>query len=134
MGNGDYCITSIQNGKVVCAENNGSNPLVANRDSCSGAWETLYIENNSDGTVSFKSRANGKYVCAVIDEDNQLLPRSSTIGTWEKFYLEKITDTQYAIYSVANGKYVQINQNSKLLAISETVAGAWEAFLVTSVN
>lgn len=134
LGNGDYCITSIQNGKVVCAENNGSNPLVANRDSCSGAWETLYIENNSDGTVSFKSRANGKYVCAVIDEDNQLLPRSSTIGTWEKFYLEKITDTQYAIYSVANGKYVQINQNSKLLAISETVAGAWEAFLVTSVN
>lgn len=92
--------------------------------------ETFQIVNNDDGTVSLKSIANGKYVCAVIDENNQLLPRSESVGTWEKFIIEKISDGEYALYSLANGKYVQANLNDggKLFATSETVAGAWEVF------
>ena len=71
-----------------------------------------------------------RYVCAVIDENNQLLPRSESVGTWEKFIIEKISDGEYALYSLANGKYVQANLNDggKLFATSETVAGAWEVF------
>ena len=130
FNNSNAYITSIANGQVVCAENGGSETIVANRSSCGGAWETFQIVNNHDGTVSLKSIANGKYVCAVIDENNQLLPRSESVGTWEKFIIEKISDGEYALYSLANGKYVQANLNDggKLFATSETVAGAWEVF------
>ena len=130
FNNSNAYITSIANGQVVCAENGGSETIVANRSSCGGVWETFQIVNNDDGTVSLKSIANGKYVCAVIDENNQLLPRSESVGTWEKFIIEKISDGEYALYSLANGKYVQANLNDggKLFATSETVAGAWEVF------
>lgn len=130
FNNSNAYITSIANGQVVCAENGGSETIVANRSSCGGAWETFQIVNNNDGTVSLKSIANGKYVCAVIDENNQLLPRSESVGTWEKFIIEKISDGEYALYSLANGKYIQANLNDggKLFATSETVAGAWEVF------
>ena len=130
FNNSNAYITSIANGQVVCAENGGSETIVANRSSCGGAWETFQIVNNNDGTVSLKSIANGKYVCAVIDENNQLLPRSERVGTWEKFIIEKISNGEYALYSLANGKYVQANLNDggKLFATSETVAGAWEVF------
>ena len=130
FNNSNAYITSIANGQVVCAENGGSETIVANRSSCGGAWETFQIVNNNDGTVSLRSVSNGKYVCAVIDEKNQLLPRSGSIGTWEKFIIEKISNGEYALYSLANGKYVQANLNDggKLFATSETVAGAWEVF------
>ena len=125
FNNSNAYITSIANGQVVCAENGGSETIVANRSSCGGAWETFQIVNNNDGTVSLKSIANGKYVCAVIDENNQLLPRSESVGTWEKFIIEKISDGEYALYSLANGN---LNDGGKLFATSETVAGAWEVF------
>ena len=130
FNNSNTYIRSIANGQVVCAENGGSETIVANRSSCGGAWETFQIVNNNDGTGSLKSIANGKYVCAVIDENNQLLPRSESVGTWEKFIIEKISNGEYALYSLANGKYVQANLNDggKLFATSETVAGAWEVF------
>lgn len=130
FNNSNTYITSVANGKVVCAENGGNDIIVANRSSCGGAWETFQIVTNDDGTVSLRSVSNGKYVCAVIDEKNQLLPRSGSIGTWEKFIIEKISGDEYALYSIANGKYVQanLNDNGKLYATSETVAGAWEVF------
>jgi len=130
FNNSNTYIRSIANGQVVCAENGGSETIVANRSSCGGAWETFQIVNNNDGTVSLRSVFNGKYVCAVIDENNQLLPRSERVGTWEKFIIEKISNGEYALYSLANGKYVQANLNDggKLFATSETVAGAWEVF------
>ena len=135
FNNADTYITSIANGKVVCAENGGSDTIVANRSSCGGAWESFQIVTNDDGTVSLRSVSNGKYVCAIIDEKCQLLPRSDSIGTWEKFIIEKISDGEYALYSIANGKYVQANLNDggKLYAISDTVAGAWEAFKINKL-
>lgn len=135
FNNADTYITSIANGKVVCAENGGSDTIVANRDSCGGAWESFQIVTNDDGTVSFRSVSNGKYVCAIIDENNQLVPRSGSIGDWEKFIIEKIADGEYAFYALANGKYVQANidDGGKLYASSERVAGAWEAFRVTKL-
>ena len=136
FNNADTYITSIANNKVVCAENGGNNTIVANRDSCGGSWESIQIVNNDDGTVSLRSAANGKYVCAVADEKSQLIPRSGNIGTWEKFIVEKIANNEYAFYSLSNGKYVQANLNDggKLYATSETVAGAWESFKVTKIK
>ena len=127
------------NSKIVCAEDSGNSPLAANRDSYSGSGEAFYVVNNDDGTISLKSEANGKYVCAVIDEDCQLLARSSSISLWEKFYLIHIQDNQYGLRAVANGKYVKADfddseTSGKLKAVSDSVAGAWEAFYFNTVS
>ncbi|MCR5703641.1 MAG: cellulase family glycosylhydrolase [Eubacterium sp.] len=141
INNGNYylSVTGNEGSKVVCADNEGNNPLVANRDSCGGAWETLQVINNADGTISFKSVINGKYVCAVIDENNQLLARSDAINDWEKFKLVHIVGNQYGIYSCANGKYVKAdfgytNNVGELRASSDSVAGSWEAFTFTGLS
>lgn len=136
VSNGEYYFTSIANGGVVCAENDGNDPLIANRSSCSGAWESLMLENNSDGTISLKSLANGKYICVVADEQNQLLARSNSVSTWEKFEIEKLKDGEYALKACANGKYVQadLDNGGKLVAASDSVSGAWEAFRITKTG
>ncbi len=134
VANGDYYFVDSQN-KVVCAENTGADPLVANRSSYGGAWETISIVNNSDGTVSLKSGANNKYVCAVIDEQNQMLARSASIGTWEKFYLERTASGSFALKAVANGKYVCADQNkSSVLYADRDSAGGWETFKIYKTN
>jgi endoglucanase len=134
--NGEYYITAIANNMVVCADNYGNNPLVANRSAYGGAWESFTVVNNSDGTISLKAGANNNYVCAVIDESSQLLARSAAINTWEKFIPYKINDTQIALKSVANNSFVKadLNNGAVLYATSSTVAGAWEAFTITPVN
>ena len=40
---GEYCLTAIVSNKVVCAENSGNDPLIANKDSNGGAWEVFWI-------------------------------------------------------------------------------------------
>lgn len=134
VANGDYYFVDSQN-KVVCGENYGNDPLVANRDSYGGAWETLTIVNNSDGTVSLQCGSNGMYVCAVIDESNQLLARSSTIGDWEKFYLERLSSGNFALKAVANGKYVCADQNNgSVLYADRDTAGGWETFRIYTTS
>lgn len=135
LSDGEYYFKAVDSGKILCADNYGNNPLIANKDSYGGAWETLTVVNNDDGTISLKSGANGKYVCAVIDEQNQLLARSSSIGTWEKFYLLKVTDTQYALKAYANNKYVCADGDKKnvLYADRDSVSG-WETFTIYKTN
>lgn len=134
--NGVYYLTALANNQVVCADNSGNNPLIANKSQYNGAWESLTVVNNSDGTISLKSGANGKYVCAVINSKNELIARSSAINTWEKFTLVKVTDTQYALKSVANNNFVKadLNNTGVLYAASPSVSGAWETFKLTLVR
>ncbi|MDF2802843.1 MAG: hypothetical protein K0S61_2746 [Anaerocolumna sp.] len=133
---GKYYVAAVANNLVVTAENYGNDPLVASRSAYGGAWEDITVSKNSDGTYSFKSGANNKYVCAVIDESSQLLARSAVIGTWEKFYIEPIGNGQYAIKAVANNLYVKADLNSggTLKAVSSSVAGAWEAFVFNKIQ
>ncbi len=139
LGNGDYYfkVSDSSNTEwVVCGENYGNDPLIANRSAYGGDWEKVTIENNSDGTVSLKSGSNGMYVCAVIDENNQLLPRSSSIGTWEKFYLVQAGDGKYGLKAVANDLYVcaDFNNGGQLRATSSSIAGSWEAFSIYTTS
>ena len=136
LPNGKYSIKAVANEKYVAAENGGNDPIVANRDNYSGSWETFYIVNNDDGTVSIKADANNKYVCAVLDEENQLTPRSDSISTWEKFKIYKINDSEYGIRSAENRKYVKadLDNGGKLIAGSDSIAGAWEAFNIEKVG
>lgn len=143
LADGKYyieCANSDGEKKIVCAEDEGNAPLIANRDTYGGAWETLYVVNNGDGTISLKSDINGKYVCAVVDENCQLLARTeNTPSTWEKFYPVHITGNQYALRAVANDKYVKADfddtaNQGQLKAVSDSVGGAWECFFFNRLD
>lgn len=135
LADGEYFFEAVDSGKIVCAGNAGNDPLVASMDSYGGAWETFNIVNNGDGTISLKSGANGKYVCAVIDDCKQLLARSETIGTWEKFKLIKVSDTEYALKACANNKFVCVDQiNGNVLYADRDSISGWESFRIYKVN
>ena len=63
-------------------------------------------------------------MCAVLDEENQLTPRSNSISTWEKFKIYKINDSEYGIRSAENRKYVKadLDNGGKLIAGSDSIA------------
>lgn len=136
ISDGEYYLTAVANNRVVCADNAGIDPLIANRENYGGAWESISIVNNGDGTISLKSGANGKYVCAVIDSSGQLIARTPDIKDWEKFIPYKVSDNEYALKSAANNKFVKadLNNNGVLYANSDSIAGAWEAFRITRIK
>jgi len=132
----DYIAIKAQiSGKYVCADNNGQANLVANRTS-EGGWEQFRVINNSDGTVSFQSRANNKYLCTVFDDtdkENPIIARSNAIGTWEKFYAEKQSDGTYALRTYVDNYYVQADINDTTAGILHacgTAVGTWEKLLL----
>ena len=131
MNEGSYYLECTDN--IVTAVNSGNSPLSANKLSYSSTDDVLEVINNGNGTISLKSKANGKYVCAVIDENNQLLARSNNISLWEQFEPVHVTGNQYALRSIANGKYVKADfddssDKGQLKAVSDNIGGAWECF------
>lgn len=131
MNEGSYYLGCTDN--IVTAVNSGNSPLSANKSSYSSTDDVLEVINNGNGTISLKSKANGKYVCAVIDENNQLLARSNNISLWEQFEPVHVTGNQYALRSIANGKYVKADfddssDKGQLKAVSDNIGGAWECF------
>ncbi|MGB8450923.1 MAG: discoidin domain-containing protein [Anaerocolumna sp.] len=128
-------LTARANQSIVCAENYGDDPLIANRTSA-GGWESFQIINNSDGTISLLSKVNGKYVCADLNQSAKLIARSSTIDTWEKFQKVTQADGTIALKAMANDQYVccDLNLGAVLYANRADVGGAWETFTITNVN
>lgn len=119
-------LKSLANGKYVCADNFGNNPLIANRDAApGGGWEEFTLERNGDGTVSLKASANGLYVSV---QNGILIANSFSIGTAQKFYLDT-NGTIVSFKSAANGKYVCADNfgNNPLIA-NRDAAGGWEQF------
>jgi len=70
----------------VCAENWGTQPLIANRTAI-GLWETFQLLHNPDGSVSLKALVNNKYVCAENAGASWLIANRTAIGSWEQFDL-----------------------------------------------
>ncbi|MCI9617831.1 MAG: cellulase family glycosylhydrolase, partial [Eubacterium sp.] len=134
-----FVIKAGINNKYVCADNNGESSLIANRDS-SGGWEQFRVIYNADGTISFQSRANNKYLCTVFDDtdkENPIVARSNKIGTWEKFYLEKQNNGAYALRTYVNNYYVQADINDTNAGILHAIGGSvgtWEIFTFEAVS
>ena len=86
--------------------------------------------------MSFQSRANNKYLCAVFDDtdkENPVIARSNAIGTWEKFYAEKQSDGTYALKTYVDNYYVQADiddATSGILHAYGASVGTWEKFVL----
>jgi GH18 family chitinase/aryl-phospho-beta-D-glucosidase BglC (GH1 family) len=134
-----FAIKANINSKYVCADKYGEAKLVADRDSF-GGWEEFRVINNADGTISFQSRSNNKYLCAIFDDadtENPIKARSNKISDWEKFYLVNNNDGTYSLRTYTNSKYVQTDINDAtagiLHAASDTI-GTWEKFTFVAVS
>ena len=86
LSGGNVALRSKANGQYVCAENNGANPLVANR-ATAGSWETFTLITNADGSVSLRATVNNKYVVAENAGAGALIANRDAVGAWEKFDL-----------------------------------------------
>ena len=131
---GDVFIQSYGNGEFFCAEDESqgiSRPILANRDNPSD-WERFVLTRNSDGSISMKSRVNGRYLSADIDADGHLNARAEHIDEWEKFWLSKrANDGHYVLRSCANMKYVSVDSRSGQVIAQASVAGEWEWLTIT---
>lgn len=128
---GSVFIQAYSNGKYLCAdciEQAADRPIRANR-SVASDWETFVAIENSDGTVSFKSKANGKFISTEVDSGGILNARADKIDAWEKFWLtrrNKENGGHYILRSCANKKYVTVDRDTGLVAALVDVADEWE--------
>jgi len=126
-------LVGIHAGKVVCAENGGAAPLVANRRICLGAWELFTVTKNDDGSVSLSSSANGKYVSANPDRGGLLVAEGVKIDAWEKFELKPVSDRAgvFTLWSHITRKYVSVDESAgNVLIANRDIAEAWEEFRI----
>jgi len=134
---GDVYIRAKCNGKYFCAdegEKQTVRPVVASREVASD-WERFTIMGNSDGTVSLKSRINGRYVSAEIDSDGRLVARACKIGAWERFWLSRQEQSGYCtLKSFASGRYVSADQSSGVVSAQAAVADEWEMFTISQCD
>lgn len=122
-------LKSMANGKLVCAEDGGGKPLIANRAAV-GPWETFQMVTVGTGKIALKSLANGKYVCAENAGAQPLIANRTQIGPWETFEKVDKGGGLIALKSVANGKYVCAeNAGSSPLIANRAAVGPWEMFI-----
>ena len=124
IADGFYILKS-SNGKYVSNDGDHS-ALIANKSKIKGC-EKFKITNNDDGTVSFLSTKNNKYV--QVGKNSKLVASSSTIGQCEKFSVNKIGENMYNFISMKTGQYVSIDKSklSKIYANKSNDKG-WEKF------
>ncbi len=56
-----------------------------------GTWEQFQIIHNGDGSIAFRSRINGEYVCADNAGASPLIANCTAIGQWESFDQIRLT-------------------------------------------
>lgn len=120
------------NSQYVSADNYGSSPLAANRQTV-GDWELFRVIENRDGTISLLSKANYKYVQADGNNNSRLIASANSISQWEKFDRVSAGNAMIALRARQNNQYVttDLNQTTpNLFANRSSVGGAWETFKI----
>jgi hypothetical protein len=93
LGNGNFALKSLANGKFVMSNQNNSGRLFASSNAAL-SWESFKFESKGSGQIAIKSNANGRYVCAESGGNAQLIAnRTSALG-WETFTWGKTTSTR----------------------------------------
>lgn len=126
-------IRAVVNNKLICAENGGAQPLIANRDNV-GPWETFSLKILGNNRIALKSAANNKYVCAENAGSQPLIANRDQIGPWETFEIVHKDSNNCALKSLANRKYVCAeNSGSQPLKANRDQVGLWETFTITMI-
>jgi hypothetical protein len=99
-------LKAMANGRHVCAENAGADPLIANRASVGGSWERFDVVDAGNGFIALRSRANSRYVCAENGGASALIANRTSISSWERFQEMDMADGTIALRARANRRIV----------------------------
>ncbi|MER5464640.1 right-handed parallel beta-helix repeat-containing protein [Streptomyces sp. NPDC002668] len=114
------------NGKFVTAENEGTEPLIANRTSA-GLWEKFDVTRLSGDQVQLRARANSKWVTAEDAGASPLIANRATPRGWETLHLFRNGDGTVSLVA-CNNLYVSSNNGNAPLVADRAVKDAWERF------
>ena len=121
---------ALANGEYVCADNEGTSPLIANRTAV-GQWETFTVVDAGNGNIGLQSMANGEYVCADNAGSSPLIANRTAVGPWETFTEVDEGGNNVALRAMANGEYVCAdNAGASPLIANRTAVCQWETFTV----
>nr|BFE63778.1 hypothetical protein GCM10020063_083040 [Dactylosporangium thailandense] len=114
---------------LVCAEDGGRKPLIANR-SVAGSWETYDLIDAGDGQVAIFAHAGYRFVTAEAGGAQPLIANRTAVGAWEKFkILFNPDDGTQSLLANANGRFVTAEAGgAQPLIANRTAIGPWERF------
>ena len=137
-------IKSLEANRYVSANTDkdvtGINAAVNRTDA--STWEYFDVIAGDYGVVGFKAHANGNYLSARIDQNEQQAYIQAAYGqnytkpqSWESFRIFEKDGIQF-IQSVANGKWVQAatNETDNPLKAAGTYTSTWERFKIEITN
>jgi len=114
---------------------------IANRNSAD-TWERFTVEEGLAGAVGFRSTANGNYLSARIDENEQYSYIQAAFGhdysqpqSWESFRIFEWNGIQY-IQSQANGKWIQVSveESDYPIKAAADAFSTWERFQLEIID
>ncbi|WP_010520348.1 T9SS type A sorting domain-containing protein [Aquimarina agarivorans] len=98
-------------------------------------WEQFLVVDAGNGKVHLKAMANNKYVQARINENSQLVARSTNKNGWETFTWESKAGNR-VVLKAFNDKYVtaRLGITSKELGAISNKIGGWDTYTWGVVN
>lgn len=119
-------LLALSNNNYICAENSGTNPLIANKTT-HGLLEEFIVADAGSGLYALQATANNKYVS--VQANNQLIASATSIGANEKFQIIDAGGSNINIKANVNGKFVCADISTTLpVTADRTTAGEWEVF------
>jgi lysophospholipase L1-like esterase len=116
------------NSRIVTAEDQGAQPLIANRDAV-GSWEEFDRVDAGNGTIALRAHANNRYVTAPSGGASSLIASSTSIGTAETFRPVNNPDGSISLIATVNGQYVTAEAaGAQPLVANRQAIGPWEEF------
>jgi aryl-phospho-beta-D-glucosidase BglC (GH1 family) len=112
-----YYILAESNNKYLTVSGLTDTVLATSTNKSDNGKFALIARGNNK--VSLLSASLKTYLCAVLDENNQVVPRSNSIGTWEEYVMTQRNNDNYFSLLADSGKYLTINNNG-LYALSDT--------------
>jgi len=124
-------LQAVDNGKWVCAENAGTAPLMANRDS-PGPWESFSVVDISNvygaSAVGLLAHANEMFVCAESEGTAPLIANRETAELWEAFIWIINSDGTVSLQAQVNELRICLDLVSGTLLANQTIPGVSAKF------
>lgn len=123
-------LKSLANNLYVSADNNGANPLIANKPTV-GLSEKFKIIDAGNGNIAIQSLANNKYVTADKASVSPLIASGETVGENQVFFETDGGNGSVSMKAKINNFYVNAdNAGASPLIAKMTTNGLWRTFWV----
>jgi fibronectin type 3 domain-containing protein len=129
-----YSLKAVINGQYVTADNNGTNPLIAESASV-GISQQFKVVDAGGGNIGLQALVNNEFVCADSGGASPLIANRASVGSWETFTEVDAGSGNIGLRALNNGKYVTAaNGGAGALIAQSTSVGAQESFTVGFVS